>query len=176
MSTTSIAVLIVIIAILVGIFKSKSKAPEGESREAWPYFPKPTMSRPEQVLYFRLVRALPEQIVLAQVQLSRILGVKKGYSFKYWYNRINRMSADFVVCNKDSRVVAVIELDDSSHERDDRKIADAKKNRVLTSAGIRIVRWQANALPDEHTIKAILAPNRLEPTSGTLPRSAAAQP
>ena len=177
MSTSGIVVvLIVIIVILVNIFKSKSKAPEDESKEAWPYFPKPTMSRREQVLYFRLVKALPEQIVLAQVQLSRILGVKKGYSFKFWYNRINRMSADFVVCNKDSRVVAVIELDDSSHEREDRKIADVKKNKALTSAGIRIVRWQASALPDEDTIKAIIAPNRSEPTLGTLPRPSEAQP
>jgi hypothetical protein len=29
-------------------------------------------------LYFRLLHALPEHIVLAQVQLSRILGVKEG--------------------------------------------------------------------------------------------------
>ena len=177
MSTTGIVVLIVIIAILVGIFKSKSKAPENESKEAWPFFPKPSMSRPEQVLYFRLVKALPEQIVLVQVQLSRILGVKKGHSFKYWYNRINRMSADFVVCNKDSCVIAVVELDDSSHEREDRKIADAKKDKALRSAGIPIIRWQAGALPDEETIKSMLAPNkRLEPTSGTLPRPSAAQP
>lgn len=177
MSTTGIVILIIIISIVVGIFRSKSKTPKDESKEAWPFFPKPPMSRPEQVLYFRLVKALPEQIVLAQVQLSRILGVKKGHSFKYWYNRINRMSADFVVCNKDSRIVAVIELDDSSHERVDREIADAKKDKALASAGIPIIRWQAAALPDEEAIRSILAPDkRLEPTSGTLRGPSAAQP
>lgn len=168
MTTIGIVVLIVIISIIIGIFISKSTTPEDESKEAWPFFPKPPMSRPEQVLYFRLVKALPEQIVLAQVQLSRILGVKKGHSFKYWYNRINRMSADFVVCNKDARIVAVIELDDSSHEREDRRIADAKKDKALFSAGIPIIRWQAAALPDEESIKSVLAPNnRLVRTPGT---------
>ena len=67
--------------------------------------------RPEQLLYHRLVRALPEHIVLAQVQASRVLGVKKGYRFHEWSNRINRLSYDFVVCGKDSTVIAAIELD-----------------------------------------------------------------
>ncbi len=64
------------------------------------------------------------------------------------------MSADFVVCNKDSRVIAVIELDDSSHWRNERRLADSKKDKALTSAGIPIVRWKVGALPDEQTIKS----------------------
>ena len=52
------------------------------------------------MLYFRLVRALPDSIVLAQVQLSRFLGVKKVGDSQSWLNRINQMSADFVVCAK----------------------------------------------------------------------------
>ena len=60
---------------------------------------------PDQVLYHRLVKALPEHIVLAQVQVSRVLGVKKGFDFRAWNNRINRLSYDFVVCAKDASVV-----------------------------------------------------------------------
>ena len=53
-------------------------------------------------------------------------------------------------------------------EREDRKIADAKKDKALMSAGIPIVRWQAAALPDEESIKSVLAPdNRLVRTPGT---------
>jgi very-short-patch-repair endonuclease len=71
-----------------------------------------------------------------------------------WFNRINRMSADFVICSKDSTIVAVIELDDVSHEKSERQVADSKKDKALGSAGIRIVRWQAKSIPDEATIKA----------------------
>ena len=67
------------------------------------------------------------------------------------------MSADFVVCSKDSIVLAVIELDDTSHEKQSAKIRDAKKDRALTSAGIRILRWHVKAIPDELTIKAAFA-------------------
>src|SRR3569832_329118 len=110
---------------------------------------------PEQTLYFRLVKALPEHIILAQVQLSRLLGVKKGNDFQAWSNRINRMSADFEVCNKDSSIVAVIELDDATHQRKDRQTADAIKDMALSAADIRIVRLQAKALPDIVAIQSM---------------------
>ena len=124
--------------------------------ESWPFYMRRPLTEPEQVLYFRLSKALPDHIILSQVQLSRLLGVKKGNNYQAWSNRINRLSADFVVCNRDSSVVAVIELDDASHQREDRKRADAKKDKALTSAGIPVIRWKPNNLPDEMTIKQSL--------------------
>ncbi|MGD9842223.1 MAG: DUF2726 domain-containing protein [Steroidobacteraceae bacterium] len=65
-------------------------------------------------------------------------------------------SADFVVCNKDFSVVAVIELDDSSHDRAGRKKADADKDTALKPAGICITRWNTKAVPDEATIRVFV--------------------
>ncbi len=100
---------------------------------------------------------MPECIVLAQVQLSRVLGVKKGFSFNEWNNRINRMSLDFVVCLKDSTVVAAVELDDKTHEKTSRVEADAKKEKALSAAGVSLIRWQVSELPDEATIRQAFA-------------------
>lgn len=147
-----VVVVLVIVAALVVVAKAKKGAGIGDA--PWPFYAKKPLSSPEQVLYFRLCKALPEHIVLAQVGLSRILGVKKGNNFGEWFNRINRMSADFVLCSKDSTIVAVIELDDASHEKADRQAADAKKDKALSSAGIRIVRWHVKSIPDEAAIKA----------------------
>ncbi|NOT67106.1 MAG: DUF2726 domain-containing protein [Methylophilaceae bacterium] len=66
---------------------------------------------------------MPECIILAQVQLSQVFGVKKGFNFHEWNNRIHRMSLDFLVCLKDSTIVAAVELDDKTHERVSRKQA-----------------------------------------------------
>lgn len=151
--------LLVVVAVAVAIVVLKAKTQVAAGDEGWPFYAKKPLTQPEQVLYFRLTNALPEHIVLAQVQLSRFLGVKKGNNFQAWYNRINRMSADFLVCRKDSSIVAVVELDDASHERGDRQSSDAKKDRALSSAGVRVVRWQARTLPDEVTIKAALLPS-----------------
>ncbi|WP_322495214.1 DUF2726 domain-containing protein [Chloroflexus sp.] len=122
--------------------------------EAWPFYAKRLLTQPEQTLYHRLVQALPECLIFSQVQLSRILGVKQGYDFWYWHNRINHMSADFVVCRKDSSVVAVIELDDRTHLDPVRQVADVKKDKALAAAGLRIIRWPTHAMPDVATIRA----------------------
>ena len=123
----------------------------------WPYYSKKPLSKPEQILFHRLVKALPECIVLAQVQLSRVLGVKKGHNFGHWNNRINRMSLDFVICLKDSAIVAAIELDDGSHARPDRRVADAKKEIALKSAGIPLIRWNVSSIPSEQEIRDAIA-------------------
>ncbi|MDQ7840824.1 MAG: DUF2726 domain-containing protein [bacterium] len=152
---TELLVLVVIVVVAVVLLvAAKAKSGAGSEEGPWPFYAKKPLSVPEQILYSRLSKSLPEHIVLAQVGLSRLLGVKKGNNSQAWQNRINRMSSDFVVCSRDSSIVAVIELDDASHEREDRKVADAKKEKALGAAGIRIIRWQAKSLPDEAAIKA----------------------
>jgi very-short-patch-repair endonuclease len=154
----SIAFLAVIVVLGSVLFLALAKKRQPDDAGPWPYYPKKPLSAPEQILYFRLNRALPDHIVLAQVQLSRLLGVKKGNNYQAWLNRINRMSADFVVCHKDSTILAVIELDDATHNESKRQEADAKKDKALTAAGIKIHRWQAKMIPDEAAIKTALIP------------------
>lgn len=150
-----LAVIIVLIVAILAIKKAKS---DGADSREWPFYQRKPLSAPEQVLYFRLVKALPDHIILGQVQLSRLLGVKKGNNTQSWLNRINRMSADFVVCNKDSSIVAVIELDDASHNAEKRQQADAKKDKALAAAGIKIHRWQVKNIPNGEAIQAIFIP------------------
>jgi very-short-patch-repair endonuclease len=142
----SILMLLIVVVVIVGLAVLKAKSQGGAGDEVWPFYPKNLLSQPEQALYFQLIQASPEHIVLAQVQLSRLLGVKNGNNYQALSNHINRMSADFVVCNKDSSIVAVIELGDATHQREDRQAADAKKDKALASAGVRIVRWQAKSM------------------------------
>jgi len=153
-----LVVTIVLLAVVVAVFVMlKRRASSGSGDAPWPFYAKKPLTQPEQVLYHRLVAAMPECIVLAQVQLSRILGVKKGFNFNEWNNRINRMSVDFVVCLKDSTIVAAVELDDKTHEKASRVEADAKKEKALSAAGVALVRWQVSALPDENAIRQAFA-------------------
>lgn len=123
----------------------------------WPFYAKRLMSIPERGLYHSLVQALPDHIVLAQVQCSRVLGVKKGFKFHDWNNRVSQKSYDFVICAKDSSVVAVIELDDRSHAAPRRADADRTKDRATAAAGIPLLRWNVNAIPDRAAIQAAIA-------------------
>jgi hypothetical protein len=155
-STLLVVVILLALAAIFFVILKKRASPDASDVQ-WPYYAKKPLTQPEQVLYHRLVAAMPECIVLAQVQLSQVLGVKKGFSFREWNNRINRMSLDFVVCLKDSTIAAVIELDDKTHEKASRIEVDAKKDRALSSAGVALIRWQVGALPDEAAIRQALA-------------------
>jgi len=151
-----LVVVLFLLALVALVILKKLGLLNAGQRGVWPFYVKRPLTQPEQVLYHRLIRALPEHIVLAQVQVSRILGVKKGSNFHEWNNRINRLSYDFVVCLKDSTVIAAIELDDKSHESSSRAKTDEKKNKATADAGLRLIRWHVRSLPSEEVIRTEL--------------------
>jgi hypothetical protein len=139
--------------VFVGMVRgSKSSA----AQQPWPVLARRLLSQPEQVLYGRLVEALPGKLIFSQVQLTRILEVKNVPNRLVWLNRINRLSVDFVVCHPDSSVVAAIELDDSSHARPARQSADTRKAEALAAAGVRLVRLHVKNLPSVKDVRELL--------------------
>jgi hypothetical protein len=122
----------------------------------WPVFPKKVLTPVEQQLYHRLVRAFPDHIVLAQVAVSQLVGVKKGQNFTAIWNRYNRLTADFVICNRDFSIAAVLELDDRSHDNPARQDADRRKAAICEAARIPLHRLNVNPLPNETELRALL--------------------
>lgn len=124
----------------------------------WPLEPRrPLLSEPEQVIYRRLVEACPRHIILCQVQLMQALRFKRGGWSAGLANRISQLSIDFLIVRPDTSIVAAIELDDASHERADRRAADARKAHALKSAGVPLVRWRTRQMPDVRAIGTVLA-------------------
>ena len=149
-----LAAAILLFALLVmQLRRGKGTAGKSSASEAWPVYARRLMSPSEQVLYQRLVEALPSKIVLAQVQLSRIVEVKNVPKRIVWLNKILPLSVDFVICNPDTSVFAAIELDDPTHNRNRRQEADARKNKALASAGVRLIRWHVRDIPSIESIR-----------------------
>lgn len=98
---------------------------------------KTLLSEREQGCYWRLVEHLsPDFIVLAQVGFSQLLSVKGGTGEQNYalFGTMRQKVADFVVCRKDLSVVAVIELDDSSHRGKEEQ--DKKRDAAVRQAGL----------------------------------------
>lgn len=151
MSLTTILVFVVILAVL-----SVGRATAGKGRGVrFPYQPKAMLSRPEQVLYFRLIEALPEHIVLAQVQLSAFLKVLGRQGRQAALNRILMKSADFIICRKDFSVAVVVELQDSTHQQPKRRKSDEFKRKAFEAAGIPFFEAHVNNLPTPEELRAI---------------------
>jgi very-short-patch-repair endonuclease len=145
-----------VIAVIVFAGRSRPVDPEpapaavrGDELEVWPFEPMPFMTNSEVRFFARLQEALPEHFIFAQVQLSRLVQATDQADQKFWFNRICRMSADYVVVHRDAqRILAVIELDDWTHDRPDRRRADAKKDKAIQSAGLPMVRFDGRNMPE----------------------------
>lgn len=150
---------LIVLLLLVTLVLLVRKIPGRPAGRVWPVYAKTPLTHIEQALYFRLVKTLPDCVILAQVQYSRFLGIRRGaHNPLSILNSIQQKSADFLVCDKSLAVLAVIELDDASHTRRSRRVSDAKKEAILKVAGIRLIRWQANDMPDAETIQQALLP------------------
>jgi hypothetical protein len=124
-------------AIIVLIWKSggQPKKLVLGSREA-PITAKPMVTLNEQPSFLKLVEAFPNCFICPQVAFSAML----TSSDLATRNRFNRSRADFVVMDRNFKVLAVVELDDSSHKG--REKQDRQRDSYLNQAGYRVVRYK----------------------------------
>ena len=101
------------------------------------------MTRAEHEFFDLLVSHMgSEYYVFPQVHLSTLLDHKtKGQSWKGAFLHINGKSVDFVICDKAYiRPIVAIELDDHSHEREDRQVRDYIVEEIFTQSELPLVR------------------------------------
>jgi hypothetical protein len=114
----------------------------------------------ERRFYMRLLHALPDHFVFAKVSPARVLEIKSASrKLQADHDRVSREAFDFVICNQESLPLAVIELDSREPDRKGRMAPlDTSKDDVCAAAGLRFVRFRANALPDRDSIQATVLP------------------
>ena len=105
------------------------------------------MTAREQRMHLLLPAALPECTVLAQVAFSA--GDSEGWADS---NRFDRKVAAFVLCSQQLHVIAVIELDDSSHAGRDRQ--HKKRDAMLKLAAYAALRYAP--LPTQPALRATI--------------------
>jgi len=149
---------VILAAILVaGFLLASRKRIDRRADDRWPLYAKRLLNEREQVLYWRLVSAFPDYVVLAQVSLSQLLAFEKGSQKRQAIgNRFRQLCADFVLCERSFRPVAVVELDGQSHDRPARADADARKAHALASAGLLLIRANSADLPTAESLRAQL--------------------
>lgn len=108
----------------------------------------------ERRAYDLLRNALPGFLVLAQVPLSRFLRVPTRHSHAEWMHRAGSLSADLLVCDAGSRVLAVIDIRpaeqaERSRQRHERMV------KVLKAAGILVQVWTEDRLPTASSVRAL---------------------
>ena len=91
-----------------------------------------------------LEQAAAPNRVFGKVRVADVITVRKGLSREERQGALNRVTQkhlDFVVCHPDDLgILYVVELDDKSHERADRRARDAFLSHALAAAGVALIR------------------------------------
>lgn len=117
----------------------------------FPYRLRDDFLSPHELSFYKtLLLALEGQnvTVFVKVSLGDLFFVKHSdykEKVRYW-NKINRKHVDFLICQSDNiKPLLGIELDDTSHERKDRKARDEFVNHVFESAQLHLLHIKANS-------------------------------
>lgn len=121
------------------------------------------MNKSEKMLYDRLREAAPALLIFSQVSMSQLFHItnykKNGF---LQVGEIGRKSIDFLLCREDTSIMLAIELNGPTHEREDQKIRDEKKQIALGEAGIPLIIFTPNCIPDIAELRKTLAPYIVE--------------
>lgn len=117
------------------------------------------ISRPEHEFFDILVGVVGSKYnIFTQVHLPTILEHKVvGQNWKGAFSHINGKSVDFVVCDKAYiKPLLAIELDDKSHEREDRIERDGIVEQMLEEAGMPLLRFGNNGSFNKEEISRLI--------------------
>jgi hypothetical protein len=121
---------------------------------------KPLLTANEAEFFHRLQRALPGFHVFPQVSFAAFLTDDGQLSRNAQWTlraKFDRKIADFVICERGTlRVMAVVELDDRTHDAR----ADRQRDAITRAAGYQTIRYQSRQKPSESEIAALFQHSR----------------
>ena len=149
MNTLILLFIVIAAIVLIAKISSARKAPTAATKDApvYSYGRKDfLMTKAENDFFSVLKELLQERYqIFPQVHLTALLDEKKvkGQNWKAAFRHINGKSVDFVVCDKTyARPLLAIELDDFSHDAEERRSRDVEVERIFENANMPLIRFR----------------------------------
>jgi very-short-patch-repair endonuclease len=150
MNTFLFMVFLLAIGLLVFVALARKKAAQSSSGFVDKPKARPPLTAREQAMYSRLVQTLPDLVVLPQVSFGALLTARTRAA----RSSFSRKIADFVVCDRSFKVVAVVALGDKNSKGKSQR--DQDRDALLVEAGYRVLRYPR--VPDVHRVEADFDP------------------
>ena len=147
--------LCIIVLMLIGLIASYFFKQDKKNKE---FKLKPFLTPNEMEFLDRLESAVPELRFHAQVSMGALLDViyteeNKNINKHALRAKFSQKIVDFVAQSRDTgQIIAIIELDDKTHDIEKDKLRDA----MLNQAGYVVVRWQSKFKPTPNAIRKVL--------------------
>ena len=150
MNTFLFMVFLLAIGLLVFVALARKRAAQSSSGFVDKPKARPPLTAREQAMYNRLVQTLPDLVVLPQVSFGALLTARTRAA----RSSFSRKIADFVVCDRSFKVVAVVALGDKNSKGKSQR--DLDRDALLVEAGYRVLRYPR--VPDVHRVEADFDP------------------
>lgn len=146
MNTLILLFFVVAAIVLIAKFTSARKAPMAKEAPVYSYGRKDYLMTKAENDFFGVLKELLQDNyqIFPQVHLDALFNEKvRGQNWKAARWHIDRRSVDFVVCDKTyARPLLAIELDDFTHDADDRRIRDVEVERIFENANMPLLRFR----------------------------------
>jgi hypothetical protein len=153
-----------------------------DGKDPMPFHVRDDFLSPAEASFFRVLKGVvnDEFLIFPKVSLKDIFFVSRPRENLAYYNKIDRKHVDFLLCDAGSlKPVMGIELDDASHQRQDRIERDELVESVFKEAGLPLRRIPARFAYSQEELEglirgtaagaAALQPSRSEPWDPTDP-------
>ena len=122
---------------------------------AWPPEAARVLTITERQAYDLLKRSMPGYLILGQVPLSRFIRVPARHSYNEWMQRVGALSADLLLCDAGSRVLAVVDIRPATESERSRRRHE-RMARVMRAANIHVHVWREGALPSAAEVRTAM--------------------
>lgn len=118
------------------------------------YKAKAIMTDNEIEFFQRLIKSFPKYYIFPQVSLGAILVSADTDPSQRHGTRMtfSQKMADYVICNQQMKIVAIVELDDKTHSKE----KDDKRDNMLSEAGYKIFRFESKNKPSIEELSKLL--------------------
>lgn len=139
-----------LVVALAVIGSRKGAGRDAKPPRSFPYETRGTLFSPAERSFFGVLeQAVGERYrIFGKVRLADVIKARTQdkSEWRRAFNAISAKHVDFVLCDpKDTRIVAVVELDDRSHEKGERRARDDFLERALAASGVKLLRFPAKA-------------------------------
>lgn len=124
-----------------------------------------TKNEYREYIKLRQIAAAHNLIICPKVRLLDIIEPRKTEeNYQILLNKIKSKHIDFVICDYELHIKAIIELDDSTHKQKDRMERDTFIDHILTSVGYKVIHTHAIT---ETTLEHIITHHTNQDTNST---------
>lgn len=139
--------------------------------EKFPYVLNNPIMSPKEKSFYTAVKPIAYELgltILCKVRLADLLNVPKNISkYHTWFNHVKAKHVDFVLVDNDLNIKVIVEVDDRTHSRDDRKQRDDFVDKAFGQLGIEVLHiYSWGARYGGVDLKATIM-NALQPKSET---------